>query len=308
MTKNDISHRQGIDRSNTQMASEMEKIAESIRTGEAVHGQKQTSMMDGKKCFEEMTIYPLIADGVSGAVIRIDDVTKKVQMEEMMVQSEKMLSVGGLAAGMAHEINNPLAGMIQTADVMKSRLQNLEMKANLKAAGELGVSMKQIKAYMEHRGIFRMINAINESGMRIRQIVDNMLGFARKPNDVISTHYLDRLLDQILDLAATDYDLKKQYDFKKIKIFKEYEEKLPMVPCEASKIQQVMLNILRNGAQAMESHDAGDDYIPCFYIRLTTEKDAGMMRMEIQDNGPGMTEKTRKKIFEPFYTTKAVGE
>ena len=89
---------------------------------------------------------------------------------------------------------------------------------------------------------------------------------------------------------------------------KEYEKNLPMVPCEASKIQQVMLNILRNGAQAMESHDAGNDYTPCFNIRLTTEKDAGMMRIEIQDNGPGMTEKTRKKIFEPFYTTKAVGE
>ena len=117
-----------------QMASEMEKIFQSIRTGEAVHGQKRTSMMGGKKCFEEMTIYPLIANGVSGAVIRIDDVTKKVKMEEMMVQSEKMLSVGGLAAGMAHEINNPLAGVMQTADVMKLRMQDLEMKSNLIAS------------------------------------------------------------------------------------------------------------------------------------------------------------------------------
>ncbi|MCG8549584.1 MAG: PAS domain S-box protein, partial [Desulfobacterales bacterium] len=87
------------------MAPEMEKVAQSIRTGRAVHDPKRRCLLNDEKRFEEMTIYPLIANGVSGAVIRIDDVTEKIQMEEMMIQSEKMLSVGGLAAGMAHEIN-----------------------------------------------------------------------------------------------------------------------------------------------------------------------------------------------------------
>jgi|GEM_PF-2281051 len=291
-----------------QMASEMDKISESIRTGKVVLNQKRPCSMTEKTRFEEMTIYPLIADGVNGAVIRIDDITEKVQMEEVMVQSEKLLSVGGLAAGMAHEINNPLAAMLQTAGVMKSRLQKVEMKANLKAANDIGVSMEHIKEYMEQRDIFKMINTINESGIRIKKIVVNMLSFARKPDAIVSTFQLAQLMDETLTLAATDYDLKKQYDFKNIKIIREYEDNLPMLPCEASKIQQVFLNIFKNGAQAMQTHGFSDNDIPCFHIRLTAENEVKMIRVEIEDNGPGMDNKTRKKIFEPFFTTKAVGE
>ena len=70
--------------------------------------------------FEDMTIHPLKSNGVEGAVGRIDDVTDQVRLEEMVIQSEKMLSIGGLAAGMAHEINNPLAGILQNAFVLKT--------------------------------------------------------------------------------------------------------------------------------------------------------------------------------------------
>jgi PAS domain S-box-containing protein len=85
----------------------------------------------------ETTIYPLLDTEHGGAVIRIDDITEKIRMEEMMVQSEKMMSVGGLSAGMAHEINNPLAGIIQTANVMNSRLsKNMDIPPSKKAAEE----------------------------------------------------------------------------------------------------------------------------------------------------------------------------
>ena len=291
-----------------QMASEMDKVTESIRTGNVVQNPKRPCSMTEKECFEEMTIYPLVADGVNGAVIRIDDITEKVQMEEMMVQSEKMLSVGGLAAGMAHEINNPLAAMLQTAVVMKSRLQQVEMKANLKAANDIGVSMEHIKEYMEQRDIFKMIDTINESGMRVKKIVVNMLSFARKPEAIVSTFQLAQLMDETLTLAATDYDLKKQHDFKNIKIIREYDNNLPMLPCETSKIQQVLLNIFKNGAQAMQNHAFSNNDIPCFHIKLAAENEAKMIRIEIEDNGPGMDNETRKKIFEPFFTTKPVGE
>ena len=232
------------------------------------------------------------------------DITQRKRMEEMMIQSEKMLSVGGLAAGMAHEINNPLAGMIQSANVMKSRLENINMPANLKVAEELGITMDDLKSFMEKRGIFRMLDAIHDSGTRAAEIVSSMLSFARKSDAAISSHYPDQLMDKILELAATDYDLKKQYDFKSIKIIKQYADGLPLLPCDGAKIQQVLLNILRNGAQAMQT---AKTEFPRFIIRIYKTKEPEMVCMEIEDNGPGMDEDTRSKVFDPFFTTKPVG-
>ena len=233
------------------------------------------------------------------------DITDRKRMEEIMVQNEKMLSVGGLAAGMAHEINNPLAGMIQTAEVMIKRLQaQPRIRANEKAALELGTSMETIDAFMNARGIPRMLTAIRESGQRVADIVSNMLSFARKSDTVVSSHDLNQLLDKTLELATTDYDLKKNYDFKKIEIKKEYDPDLPQVPCESAKIQQVLLNIFRNGAQAMQA--AGVEN-PTFTIRTSLDRSRGKVCIEIKDNGPGMDEHEQKRIFEPFYTTKSVG-
>ena len=285
----------------------MDDIRKAVETRKEQHSTKQARTRENAVVYEDITIYPLISNGVDGAVIRIDDITEKVQLEEMMVQSEKMLSVGGLAAGMAHEINNPLAGMMQTANVMEMRLKDLDMAANTRVADEIGVSLAHIRAFMEKRGVFRMLNAINESGARVAEIVDNMLSFARKADANFSSYEPARLMEQILELAATDYDLKKQYDFKEIEIVKEYEDHLPMLPCEGGKIQQVLLNILRNGAQAMQENHREGRQPPRFVLRLAHEKDAGMLRMEIQDNGPGMDKAIQKRVFEPFFTTKPPG-
>jgi len=289
------------------MAFEKDKIVQSIMTRRIIQEQKKPIRTQTGMLCVDVTIYPLIGNGVEGAVIRIDDVTDKVRLEEMMVQSEKMLSVGGLAAGMAHEINNPLAGMIQTANVMRSRLGDLQLPANLHAAEEIGIPMEHIKSFMEKRSILRMLDAINESGRRVADIVDNMLSFARKSEAIFSSHDPAELMDKTLELAVTDYDLKKQYDFKTINVIKEYEENLPLIHCEGAKIQQVLLNILRNGAQAMQAENSAKDATPCFILRLSSETDRNMLKIEIEDNGPGMDKAAQARIFEPFYTTKPVG-
>jgi PAS domain S-box-containing protein len=287
-----------------QMASEMEKITESIRTRETKQEQKVVRQSEEGICYEDVTIYPLITNGVQGVVIRIDDVTEKVRMEEIMIQGEKMLSLGGLAAGIAHEINNPLAGMMQTADVVKNRLTNMEMSANRRAAEKAGTTMEAIGSFMDARGILKMVTTINESGRRVAKIVTNMLSFARKSEALVSPWNIGELIDNTLDLAVTDYNLKKQYAFKQIEVRKEYEAGLPAVPCEGIKIQQVLLNIFRNGAQAMQA--AGVE-TPRFIVRTRFEKEQNMAAIEIGDNGPGMDEATRKRIFEPFFTTKPAG-
>ena len=301
----EVAKGQSLEKIFPQLENGTEYVQKAIESQQVYHHSRSTRQNKDRIVYEDITIYPLVTNGVGGAVIRIDDATERVQMEEMMAETEKMLSVGGLAAGIAHEINNPLAGMMQSAIVMKSRLESTNMPANLQVAEELGIKMEDIRAFMDKRDIFRMIDAINDAGLRAAEIVNTMLSFARKSDaGDISFHYPNKLMDEILELAATDYDLKKKYDFKSIEIIKQYDEKLPMLPCEGARIQQVLLNILRNGAQAM--HTAKTKF-PRFIIRIYKADESDMVCMEIEDNGPGMDEETRSKVFDPFFTTKPVG-
>jgi signal transduction histidine kinase len=213
-----------------------------------------------------------------------------------------MLSVGGLAAGMAHEINNPLAGIMQNIQVMQNRLSS-DLPKNHEVAQQCGTSMAAIQAYMQGRNMHEMMALILESGIRAAKIVENMLSFSRKSEATTTLNDLAQLMDATLELAENDYDLKKRYDFRQIKIVREYDSQVPKVPCEVTKIQQVFLNILKNGAQAMAESPGRSS--PCFVLRVKTH--GGQVRVEIEDNGPGMDAAVCKRIFEPFFTTKTVG-
>ena len=301
----EIAEKQPLGKVFPRIEDELDNLQKAIHTREVQSGiRKHYSQSTNEIFYEDMTIFPLVTNGVEGAVIHIDDVTEKVRLEEMMIQSEKMLSVGGLAAGMAHEINNPLAGILQTAGVLSSRLGDLDIPANRKAAANAGTTLSAINSFMDSRGILRMISTIVESGRRVSDIINNMLSFARKSDTVRSSHPLEELIDKTLELASTDFDLKKKYDFKRIKIIKEYKTNNVLVPCESSKVQQVLLNIFRNGAEAME--EAGTEN-PQFIITSWINIEEQMLCISIKDNGPGMDEAVRKRIFEPFFTTKPIG-
>jgi PAS domain S-box-containing protein len=256
----------------------------------------------------ELTIYPLEAEGIEGAVIRMDDVTERVRLEEIMVQTEKMLSVGGLAAGMAHEINNPLAGILQNAQVVSERLGG-DHPANRAAAEQAGTTLDAIRTFMELRKIPPMLGQIRESGLRTARIVQNMLAFSRKSEGNFTEQDLPVLLDTAIELLETDFDARRWYDFRRIDIVRDYEPGLPKVQCERGMMQQVFHNILKNGAEAMwELHkeSARTDERPRF--RLQLRREAEFVRLQIADNGPGMSETIRRRVFEPFFTTKPVGQ
>ncbi|MCP4195569.1 MAG: PAS domain S-box protein [Proteobacteria bacterium] len=232
------------------------------------------------------------------------DVTKRKQLEEAAVQSEKMLSLSWLAAGIAHEINNPLAAILQNAQIIRMRLAG-DMQSNLNTAEHLGISMETVRQYMEKRKIFEMLDRVTDSGTRAAKIVTNMLSFARKPDEAKSSYSLSELLDETVELEVNDYDLEKKYDFKRIKITREYDPLAPLVPCEASKMQQVFFNLLKNSAEAL-SEEKSDDREPSLVLRVVgTDR---TVRVEIEDNGPGISEELVDHIFEPFYTTKPKGK
>ncbi|MCP4114365.1 MAG: transporter substrate-binding domain-containing protein [Desulfobacteraceae bacterium] len=237
-----------------------------------------------------------------GRLVRLEiatDITERKRSREMMIQSEKMLSVGGLAAGMAHEINNPLAGMMQNAQVLLNRFSNT-FPADEKAAVEAGTTLPVIKDFMEKRNVLQTLQSIHRAGQQAAKIVENMLSFARKDSSKHKQH-IHEIMDKTLMLAQNDYDLKKKYDFRQFRIIKEYDPDLPLVSCEGSKLQQVIFNILKNATEAMAEHRQADKP-PCLTLRL--KNDTNKIRMEIEDNGPGMDKKISKRIFEPFFTTK----
>lgn len=259
------------------------------------------SYINGRRYYLDVIIYPLAADSVEGAVIRVDDVTDRVQMDKEYAQSEKMLTVAGLAEGVAHEINNPLGGIMQGAQNVVRRL-SLDLPKNIETAEQCGVDLRKVRTYIEKRQIFGFLEGIRKSGKRVADIVNYMQQFNRCKDATISPVNLEELIERAIVLVASDLDLKEQLDFTLIEIVREYEPDFPKVFCSVSEIEQVLINLLKNAAQIMHESNVIDQRI---FVR--TRKEDGTVKIEIEDNGPGMDERTRKRIFEPFFTTKPPG-
>lgn len=274
-------------------------LTETLQSGEVSRLQKISGSGQDQGRFFDLLIYPLRAADAGGAVIHIDDVTEKVQIVDVMVQSEKMLSVGNLAAGMAHEINNPLAAVLQNVQVMSQRLSPA-LEKNRKVAEQLGITMEQVAEYAHLRGLEKMMQSITTAGQRAARIIENMLNFSRKSSSSFLPCSLTDLLEKTIELAASDYDMKHHFDFRTIDVIREYQPS-PDVPCEPSQIQQVILNLLKNAAQAIGNETTKPE------IRVRVFPLDDQVCVQIADNGSGMDEATCKRAFEPFYTTKAVG-
>ena len=247
--------------------------------------------------------YPLLGEGVAGVVLRIDDVTERERLREMMVQTEKMVSMGGIAAGIAHEINNPLGIVLQAAQNLMQRTRT-DFAKNIEAATACGTTMEAVTAYMKARKLDVFLGDIHEAALRASATIRHMLDFSRKSTSRRAVCDIASIIDKALELANTDYDLKKSYDFKKIRIERDYDATLPPIDCTEIEIEQVILNLLRNAAQAMS-----DGQPPTADPRISIRVRAlpGRLRLEIEDNGPGMPPEVLRRAFEPFYTTKPVG-
>ncbi|MBN1500373.1 MAG: PAS domain S-box protein [Spirochaetes bacterium] len=279
-------------------------ISEAITTKTEKEFIKAHIVVNNETRYFDILIFPLTGKNNIGAVIRIDDVTERSKMEEVLIQSEKMMSVGGLAAGMAHEINNPLAGIMQGAQVLQLAIDP-EIPKNRKIAEDAGLSLPMLQKYFEERKLFNIIDTIVNSVQRAADIVTNMLSFSRKTSANMEFVNLAEIMDRTIELAKNDYDLKKKFDFKRIDIIRNYSQPLQLVKCHSSEIQQVIFNILKNGAQAMmeNSQNSETDRKNRFTINIIQK--VHHIIMEIEDNGPGMSEEVRKRVFEPFFTTKS---
>lgn len=274
-------------------------IRASIRGGEPYSIQHTQLQEDEKKRYLEITIYPLISSSEQGAVIRVDDVTIKVTIENLMIQNEKMYSLGEVAAGIAHEINNPLSVILQNVQNIVRRT-DVNFGTNRERASELGINVENVGSYLQAREIPSMLDSIREAGERSAAIVRNMLEFSHNSQRKTSLVDIKHLIEQTIALNQS-MQLKKSEQHG-IQLFTEFEVDLPPVNASAPELQQVLLNLLRNAKQALQSHGIEN---PCIWVRA--QRQENQLVIEIQDNGPGMTDTVRQHIFEPFFTTKEVG-
>ena len=251
-----------------------------------------------------LTFYPLVGGSGRGVVIRIDDISQRLAMEELMVQSEKMLSVGGLAAGMAHEINNPLGAILHNVQNIRRRLSP-ELAKNLEQAQTAQVELAAVQHYLALREIPQLLDGIQQAGTRAAKIVSHMLSFSRLSNRMLTPCALPDLINQAVEIAGNDFDLSESFDFRRLDIVREFDPQLGPVPVTANELEQVLLNLLKNTAQAIQQR--ADKSEPG-RITLRTRLNPPWAEIQVEDNGIGMPEQVCKRIFEPFFTTKEVGQ
>ena len=278
-----------------------------VKTRESGQPQKRencrTGQMPNAKYYD-IAVYPLASNQPDGLVIRIDEVTARVQLETMMVQNDKMMSLGELAAGVAHELNNPLGAIIQSAQIIRNRLSNTDK--NQRQAELSGTTLTSIVKYMSQREITRLFHNIQDASQRAAAIVENMLEFSRTSNQEHQQEDIKKLIDQSCDLASHVLQTPGHPVQNKIELQFDLDQEFSTVECNGAEIQQVIINLIRNAAQAIKEDANYLSKSPS--ISIKTKSNQSDLMIVIEDNGPGIPPEIRPHIFEPFYTTKTVGK
>jgi two-component system NtrC family sensor kinase len=202
---------------------------------------------------------------------------QKEKMSDQVVEAGRLASIGELAAGIAHEINNPVAIMVEEA----GWIQDLLAEDNPATADNL-VEIERASAQ------------IRIQGGRCKEITHKLLSFARKTDPTAKEVDLKKLVEEIITLV----DQKTRYA--NVEIVTAFDENLPPLWASATELQQVLLNLLNNSVDAMTSNGG--------IINISTHASDGQIALTIADNGIGIAEANLSRIFDPFYTTKPVGQ
>lgn len=231
------------------------------------------------------------------------DITEQKKMEEQLLVNEKLATIAGLAAGVAHEINTPLSAILQAHQLVEMGLSPNNPVSNAKAA-ECNVDLVAVQKYFEANELDYFMTGIRDSASNAGKIIKSLLEFSRPHEGTFTTINLLEIMNNSLLLSQADYEMKKSYNITNVRFVEEYDSNSPPITCVPSEIEQVLLNLIKNSAQAMASADM--DSPPCITLRTSTTADKVLI--EIEDNGPGISEDIKMNIFDPFFTTKEIGE
>ncbi len=206
---------------------------------------------------------------------RVEEKREKLEMaHQQMLHSEKMASIGKLAAIVAHEINNPLAGIRTFAKLLQKRVKKLSLPDNKKDK-----TLETLKTIEKESG-------------RCGEIVNNLLEFSRQSSPDMKENDLEKIIDESLRLIEHKLEM---MDCKKIKSL---DPEVPQIECDSQQIKQALVAILINAGEAIEDEKGKIE------VKTKFKQSENSVLIEISDNGIGMDESTVENIFEPFFTTK----
>jgi two-component system, NtrC family, sensor kinase len=205
---------------------------------------------------------------VEGSLVAIEDVTERVSLEEQLQQSDKLSSIGLLAAGVAHEVNTPLAGISSYSQMLMQQIPDSDPRHQL-------------------------LEKIHRQTSRASSIVNNLLNFSRVSEARYAPVDLNRVLDDTIQL------LESQLRNTEIEIVRHYADGLPLAPCDAPKLQQVLMNLILNARDAMPRGGK---------LEISTGADEDSVVISVRDSGLGIAPEHLSKIYDPFFTTKQIGK
>jgi hypothetical protein len=215
----------------------------------------------------------------SKVLLFMRDVTREKEYQLQFMQAEKMATVGVLAAGVAHEINNPLTSILGFTDGLKRRLPRLEDKVESEI-------LEDMREYVQ---------TIRQEGQRCQEIVQNLLTFSRPRNSPFGQVNLRRLVTDCLKIIH--YRLKK---CPQVSVQLNMDSDLPFVHGDEAQLKQVVLNLLTNALDALSGQGV---------LRILVKREPdNTISLEVEDTGPGIPTEYLERVFDPFFTTKPVGE
>ena len=224
---------------------------------------------DGRSLMVNVSVAPFqVGSGERwGTVLILEDITARVSLEQQLQHSEKMASVGLLAAGVAHEVNTPLTGISSYAQMLRQGLGGADPQAAL-------------------------LEKIETQAFRASKIINSLLNFSRSGRAEFESMSLNKVILDVLSL------LEHQLERSRIKVRKELDQTLPAIRGNENRLQQVFFNLILNARDAMRGGG---------WLTLVTRAEDGAVVAEVRDTGHGIKSENIKRIYDPFFTTKGFG-
>ena len=241
-------------------------------TGEPQRAQVRYPDWTGETRTCSLTLTPLTEGGsIAGSICIVRDVTDDLRITEQLMQQEKLAAVGELVSGVAHELNNPLASVMAFAQLLLTEHQNPQTSREA-------------------------LEAIHHEAKRAAKIVANLLTFARQHQPERATTDLNRVVEDTLELRR--YSLRGA----QVHIVVRLDPEMPQTMADAFQLQQVVLNLLANAEHALTSWTGERT------ITVVTQQEDELLSISVSDTGPGISPDHLSRVFNPFFTTKPVGQ